>query len=163
MANKLYEETEIRAIAAAIREKSGSTATYKVSDMASAVREIPTGSTKNIQVSYGCSRVANTSTYTATAAKLTVEKTGTYRCACFAISTAPGGASAAYDVRFYVNGKYVGDQHHYTKMWNNDTPEEIAESGIQLNEGDTIEVRARTRTGASNYYTIVFGLTIEEE
>ena len=40
MANKLYDETAIQNIANAIREKNGSTDTYKVSEMASAIGEI---------------------------------------------------------------------------------------------------------------------------
>ena len=44
MANKLYEETSIRNIAKAIREKSGSTDTYKVSEMAQAIKTLQTGS-----------------------------------------------------------------------------------------------------------------------
>ncbi len=37
---KLYEETDIQAVADAIREKNGSTDTYKVSEMAQAIRDI---------------------------------------------------------------------------------------------------------------------------
>lgn len=37
MANKLYEENSVKAIADAIREKTGGTATYKVGDMATAL------------------------------------------------------------------------------------------------------------------------------
>lgn len=44
MANKLYEEASVQAIAQAIREKNGGTSTYKVSEMAEAVRAIQTGS-----------------------------------------------------------------------------------------------------------------------
>lgn len=49
MANKLYEETHIQAIANAIREKKGSTETYKVSEMAAAVRALQTGSREEKQ------------------------------------------------------------------------------------------------------------------
>ena len=42
MANKLYEETSVQAIAQAIREKNGSADTYKISDMADAIRLIET-------------------------------------------------------------------------------------------------------------------------
>lgn len=42
MANKLYEETDVAAIATAIRGKNGSSDTYKVSEMAAAVSAIPT-------------------------------------------------------------------------------------------------------------------------
>lgn len=37
MAKKLYEESDIQGIADAIREKNGTTNTYKVSEMASAI------------------------------------------------------------------------------------------------------------------------------
>lgn len=40
MSKKLYEETSIQAIAAAIREKNGSTTKYKVAEMAAAVRSL---------------------------------------------------------------------------------------------------------------------------
>ena len=43
MANKLYEENNIKAIADAIREKNSSTDTYKVEEMAEAVKNLPTG------------------------------------------------------------------------------------------------------------------------
>lgn len=41
MANKFYEETDIAAIASAIRTKLGVQTTYKVSEMASAIDNIP--------------------------------------------------------------------------------------------------------------------------
>lgn len=41
MAKKLYEEASVQAIAVAIREKTGSTETYKVAQMGDAVRSIP--------------------------------------------------------------------------------------------------------------------------
>lgn len=41
--NKLYEENDIQAIANAIRGKNGSTDTYKVSEMATAIEGIPSG------------------------------------------------------------------------------------------------------------------------
>lgn len=40
MAKKLYEEASVQAIANAIRAKNGSTATYKIAEMAQAVRSI---------------------------------------------------------------------------------------------------------------------------
>ena len=43
MANKLYEETSISAIAAAIRQKTGGSDTYTVGQMASAIQNIPSG------------------------------------------------------------------------------------------------------------------------
>lgn len=43
MANKLYEENDVRGIAEAIRTKNGTTNSYKVSQMKQAVLDIPTG------------------------------------------------------------------------------------------------------------------------
>ena len=40
MAKKLYEETDVQAIAAAIREKNGEATTYKIGEMANAVRSL---------------------------------------------------------------------------------------------------------------------------
>lgn len=42
MANKLYEEADIKDIAVAIRMKNNTTDTYKVSQMAKAIKEIGT-------------------------------------------------------------------------------------------------------------------------
>lgn len=44
MANKLYEESSVQAIANAIRQKNGLTTTYKISEMAAAILALPTGS-----------------------------------------------------------------------------------------------------------------------
>lgn len=41
MANKLYDDTSIKAIANAIRAKNGKTDTYTVSEMAGAINDIP--------------------------------------------------------------------------------------------------------------------------
>lgn len=40
MANKLYEETDVQAIATAIRNKNGETTTYKISEMAGAINSL---------------------------------------------------------------------------------------------------------------------------
>ena len=45
MANKLYEESDVQAIATAIRAKNGSSNTYKVSQMAAAINDLPSGTT----------------------------------------------------------------------------------------------------------------------
>lgn len=51
MAQKLYEETNIQAIADAIREKNGTTDTYLVSEMAAAVSAIQAGGGGNLDFS----------------------------------------------------------------------------------------------------------------
>ena len=43
MANKLYNDTSVKAIADAIRAKNGTTNTYTISEMAGAINDIPTG------------------------------------------------------------------------------------------------------------------------
>lgn len=43
MANKLYNDASIKAIADAIRSKNGKTDTYTVGEMAGAINDIPAG------------------------------------------------------------------------------------------------------------------------
>ena len=43
MANKLYNDTSVKAIADAIRAKNGTTNTYNIGEMATAITNIPTG------------------------------------------------------------------------------------------------------------------------
>lgn len=47
MANKLYEEASVEAIAQAIRTKNGLSTTYKIGEMAAAILAIPAGSGTN--------------------------------------------------------------------------------------------------------------------
>ena len=49
MANKLYNDTSIKAIANAIRAKNGKTDTYTVAEMAEAINDIPAGSAPSLQ------------------------------------------------------------------------------------------------------------------
>ena len=48
MAKKLYEESDIQAIADAIREKNGTTDTYTVAEMGKSIKNISSGSSFNI-------------------------------------------------------------------------------------------------------------------
>ena len=48
MAKKLYEESDIQAIADAIREKTGDTTTYTVAEMGNGIKNISSGSSFNI-------------------------------------------------------------------------------------------------------------------
>ena len=47
MANKLYNDTSVKAIADAIRAKNGKTDTYTVAEMATAITNIPTSQSVN--------------------------------------------------------------------------------------------------------------------
>lgn len=49
MANKLYNDTSVKAIADAIRAKNGTTNTYTVGEMASAITNIPTGDISKVE------------------------------------------------------------------------------------------------------------------
>lgn len=49
MANKLYNDTSVKAIADAIRAKNGTTNTYNVGEMASAITNIPTGDISRVE------------------------------------------------------------------------------------------------------------------
>lgn len=49
MANKLYNDTSVKAIADAIRAKNGTTNTYTVGEMASAITNIPTGDISRVE------------------------------------------------------------------------------------------------------------------
>ena len=53
MAKKLYEESSVSDIAAAIREKNGSSTTYNISEMGPAIRDIPTSSTSGDRIKHG--------------------------------------------------------------------------------------------------------------
>lgn len=53
MAKKLYPEESVSDIAAAIREKNGSSEKYKVAEMGEAVRAIPTSSTSGDRIKHG--------------------------------------------------------------------------------------------------------------
>lgn len=63
MANKLYEENDIQAIANAIRGKNGSSDTYTVAQMSTAITNIPSGGggiPANTKLAYEYSSVLNT-------------------------------------------------------------------------------------------------------
>lgn len=53
MAKKLYPEESVSDIAAAIREKNGSSTTYNISEMGDAVRAIPSSSTSGDRIKHG--------------------------------------------------------------------------------------------------------------
>lgn len=67
MSNKLYEESDVQAIANAIRTKNGSSDTYMVSEMAQAVLDIPQGTTptgtKQITIDSAGTTTENVSAY----------------------------------------------------------------------------------------------------
>lgn len=215
MANKLYEESHVQAIANAIREKNGQSTTYKVSDMADAIASIPEAGgdydvvsidngdgTQDIQITYaeggggvtieplsvtengtytapsgqaytpvtvnvpvpeskaaqasdGMSRVAYT-TYTATDATLTVKKTGTYTVRWSGYRSSTSGTNGSL---LYIGDTAYGSAQTTFNVGSNGQTVKL--TGVQLTAGQTITVRARSRS--TSYYMWVMGLSIIEE
>jgi hypothetical protein len=52
MAKKLYEESDIQAIADAIREKTGDTTTYTVAEMDEGIKKIVTTTSNTVLLGY---------------------------------------------------------------------------------------------------------------
>lgn len=111
------------------------------------------GSSKNFQYYHGGARVAATS-YTATAVKLTVAKTGTYNITWSGFRSSTSGTNGS---QIYRNGSALGSaQTTFTdSYWQ--TPQLTNQS---LTAGDEIVVRARSRS--TSYYMCVANLIIEE-
>lgn len=116
------------------------------------------GSSKNIQVSNGVSKITNKTAYTATSASITVAKTGTYKCRWFHYSYA--SSSSYYLTRLYKGTTAIGSTHA-SPAYNGTSGWVAEESSISLNAGDVVTVYARTRSGNS-YYTVAGLLVIEE-
>lgn len=116
------------------------------------------GSSKNIQVSNGVSKITNKTAYTATSASITVSKTGTYKCRWFHYAYA--SSSSYYLTRLYKGTTAIGSTHA-SPAYNGTSGWVAEESNISLNAGDVVTVYARTRSGNS-YYTVAGLLVIEE-
>lgn len=132
--------------------------THNVAAYASANVNVPSAGGKNIQYSPNVSKLTNKTSYTETTASIVVEKTGTYKCTWLHYSYA--ASSSYYLTRLYVNGSAVGSTHA-CPAYNGTSGWAATESGIALTEGQTVTVRARTRSGSS-YYTVAGMLVIEE-
>lgn len=76
MAKKLYEEASVLAIANAIRAKNGSTATYKIAEMAGAVQALTGGGAGDTTAAEATTCVADQ----ITAASFRLRTNGSSRC-----------------------------------------------------------------------------------
>lgn len=111
------------------------------------------GSSKNTQVASGANRVA-ASTYTAVSGQsLTVAKTGTYDVYWTGYRSSTSGTNGS---RLYIDGSAYGSAQ--TTFSNN--AQAVHLSNVSLTQGQTIEVRARSRS--TSYYMYVGNLTIVE-
>lgn len=111
------------------------------------------GSGKNTQGYRGYASVTSTS-YTATAVKLTVKKTGTYNVSWMGWRSTNSGTSGS---QLYKNGTAYGSAN---TSFLNTYGHSVSLSNVSLNEGDEIVVRARARS--TSYVMAVGNLIIEE-
>lgn len=111
------------------------------------------GSGKAFQYYHGGARV-NTTSYTATAVKLTVAKSGTYNITWSGFRSSTSGTNGS---QLYRNGSALGSAQttFSDSYWQ--TPQLTNQS---LTAGDEIVVRARAR--GTSYYMCVANLIIEE-
>lgn len=108
---------------------------------------------KNMQGYRGYASVTSTS-YTATAVKLTVKKTGTYNVSWMGWRSTNSGTSGS---QLYKNGTAYGSAN---TSFVNTYGHSVNLSNVPLNEGDEIVVRARARS--TSYVMAVGNLIIEE-
>lgn len=107
----------------------------------------------NVQAYMGMDYVAATS-YTATDVTLTVKKTGTYTVSWMGFRNTTSGTSGS---QLYVNGTATGSaQTTFTRNYGQNP----ILTGIALNEGDVLVVRAISRS--ASYYMYVGNLVIEQ-
>lgn len=111
------------------------------------------GSSMNIQYYMGADYSRQTS-YTATDVSITVEKTGTYDISWMGWRSTSSGTSGS---QLYINGSAYGSAHTtFTGTYG----QSIKLSGVELEEGDVLVVRARARN--TSYYMYVGNLIIEQ-
>ncbi len=110
---------------------------------------------KAAQASDSMERVSATS-YTSTNVSLTVAKTGTYTVRWYGYRTSTSGTNGS---QLYIGNTAYGSEQ--TTFGVNSNGQTVKLTGVQLTEGQTITVRARSR--GSMYYMFVMGLSIIEE
>lgn len=128
--------------------------TYDVTNLASLVVNVPTGSTKNAQYYMGADSVAAGS-YTATDVTLTVSKTGTYKVSWMGWRSTSSGTSGS---QLYINGTAYGSAN---TTFTGNYGQAITLTGVSLTKSDVLVVRARSRN--TSYYMYVGNLIIEEQ
>ncbi len=119
------------------------------------------GGGKVIQYNPTITQVKNKTSYTTCNCSITVEETGTYKCTWVHWAYA-AGSSSTYATQLYRAGSAIGSAHS-SPIYSNATGSNFiaTENNVSLTAGQTIEVRARTRSGSS-YYTTAGMLVIEK-
>lgn len=112
------------------------------------------GSSKNVQCYQGQATVTSTS-YTATAVKLTVAKTGTYKVSWSGFRSTNSGTSGS---QLYINNTAYGSaQTTFTNTYG----QNVVLNNVSLTSGQEIVVRARARS--TSYIMGVSNLCIVEQ
>lgn len=112
------------------------------------------GGGKNVQACSGYASVRTTS-YSASGIKLTVAKTGTYKVSWMGWRSTNSGTSGS---QLYIGSSAYGSAQ---TTFLNTYGQAVELSGVNLTQGQEIEVRARARS--TSYYMIVGNLIIEEQ
>lgn len=107
----------------------------------------------NVQGYHGMD-YAKASSYTATDVTLTVKTTGTYRISWMGYRNTTSGTSGS---RLYINGSAYGSAH---TSFTSNYGQSVVLTGVNLNAGDVLVVRARSRN--TSYYMYVGNLIIEQ-
>lgn len=115
--------------------------------------ETSTGGGMNVQCYIGSATVSSTS-YTATAVKLTVAKTGTYTVGWSGWRSTNSGTSGS---QLYINGSAYGSAN---TTFSNTYGQAVKLTGVKLTAGQEIVVRARARS--TSYVMGVANLCIEQ-
>ena len=111
------------------------------------------GSSMNLQAYVGVDYARATS-YTATDVTLTVAKTGTYNVSWMGWRSTSQGTSGS---QLYINGSAYGSAH---TSFTGNYGQSVELTGVDLEEGDVLVVRARARS--TSYYMYVGNLIIEQ-
>lgn len=127
--------------------------TYDVTDKASVEVNVQGSSEMNVQAYQGYATVTATS-YTATAVKLTVKKTGRYNVSWDGWRNTNSGTSGS---QLYKNGTAVGSAN---TTFLNTYGHHVSLTNQQFNAGDELVVRARARS--TSYVMAVGNLVIEQ-
>ena len=128
--------------------------TYDVTNLASLVVNVPSGSSKNVQVLQSTSRT-NSSSLTKVLGDLTVSKTGTYDI-YWSGGRTNTSTSYTWGTRLYVDGSGYGTEN---TSWSNNCQTNHL-SNVSLTANQKLSVYARGRTGS--YYTFAPMLVIVE-
>lgn len=133
--------------------------TKDVTNYANVNVNVASGGGKVIQYNPTITQVKNKTSYTTCNCSITVGETGTYKCSWVHWASLEQNTHAT---QLYRNSSAVGSAHT-SPIYSNATGTNFVatETNVSLTAGQTIEVRARTRSG-SNYYTTAGFLVIEK-